>query len=210
MEDFIAEDFIDSIKRFADDGTLGGVFLAVPTGKTLEEDETFIEVVLYGKSVYAKPCMSFGSYNVPTREWLEKHKDEIMVWVAFENGNPAHPVYLGVCPNDKKAPKKPYDGYFWKSVDYELTISNTNRNFEFSHREKNIIKYDELSGIELLLGNEPAVLGNKLEVFLTKFISIISSAQTIDQKPLSPATVSQLESLKAEISELKSQKIKIE
>lgn len=96
-------DFEESLKALAEDGLIGGVQLCVPTGKVLDTDTTYIEVLIYGKSVFAKPCMAFGSYNVPDEQWLEKYKDEVLVWVAFENGNPAHPVYLGVCPMDGKS-----------------------------------------------------------------------------------------------------------
>lgn len=99
------EDIIEIFQGFAKDKKASGVYLAQPTGEVLEEDATYIEVILYGKSVYAKPCMAFGSYNVPDAEWLKKYKEEISVWVAFENGNPAHPVYLGVAPRDGKAPE---------------------------------------------------------------------------------------------------------
>ena len=43
------EYFEKLIKEFADDGKLGGVYMAMPTGEVLEEDKSFIEVMLYEK-----------------------------------------------------------------------------------------------------------------------------------------------------------------
>lgn len=126
----LTEDFEKLIKEFADDGKLGGVYMAMPTGEVLEEDKSFIEVMLYEKSFFAKPCMSFGSYNVPNKEWLDKYKDEIFVCVAFENGNPAHPVYLGVVPREGKFPEGAYpNAKYFKSVEFRYTINDTDKKF---------------------------------------------------------------------------------
>lgn len=211
-DDMITADFVKTIQTFSDDGLLGGVFLAVPTGEVMEDDPTFIEVLIYGKSVYAKPCLGFGSYSVPTKEWLNKHKNEVLVWVAFENGNPAHPVYLGVCPTDKKTPEnKTPEGFYWKSVDFVYNLSDKDRKFSFTHNNKNVMKYEEMSGISFLSGNEVAVKGNTLGTFLQKFINIVMSAQTMTtQDTLSVATITQLAQLQAEIENIKSKKIKIE
>jgi len=127
----LTEDFEKLIKGFADDGKLGGVYMAIPTGDILEEDKSFLEVLIYGKSFFAKPCMSFGSYNVPNKEWLKKYKDEIFVAVAFENGNPAHPVYLGIVPREGKFPDGAYpNAKYFKSVEFKYTINDKDKKFD--------------------------------------------------------------------------------
>lgn len=129
----LSKDIEQIFKGYANDGKLGGVYMATPTGKVLEEDSTYIEVLIYGKSYFAKPCMAFGSYNVPDETWLKKYKDEIMVWVAFENGNPAHPVYLGVTPRDEKAPKKNFPEIkTYKTTEFKYSFDDKEKLFNFS------------------------------------------------------------------------------
>jgi len=127
------EDIKKIFQGFAKDKKASGVFLAQPTGAVLEEDPTYIEVLLYGKSVFAKPCMAFGSYNVPDAAWLEKYKEEISVWVAFENGNPAHPVYLGVAPRDGKAPKENFpEVKSRKTTEFSYSFNDSDKVFRLS------------------------------------------------------------------------------
>ena len=133
MEETLSEDIKKVFKEYGDNGLQGGVYLAEPTGEVLEEDTVYIEVLIYGKSYFAKPCMSFGSYKVPDKAWLEKYKDEIMVWVAFENGNPAHPVYLGVAPKDGKAPSTDYPEIKeYKTTDFKYSFNDKEKLFKFS------------------------------------------------------------------------------
>lgn len=133
MEDIITKDLEDIFKGMADDGNIGGVFMATPTGKVLDEDKSYIEVLIYGKSYFAKPCMAFGSYNVPDETWLNKYKDEIMVWVAFENGNPAHPVYLGVAPRDEKFPAGNFPEIKeYKTTEFKYSFDDKKKLFNFS------------------------------------------------------------------------------
>lgn len=129
----LTEDFEKLIQSMADDGKLGGVFMAIPTGEVLEEDKSFIEVLIYEKSFFAKPCMSFGSYNVPNKKWLQKYKNEIFVAVAFENGDPAHPVYLGAVPREGVHPKGAYpNATFWKGVEFDYVVDEDAKLFKFS------------------------------------------------------------------------------
>ena len=118
------------------DGSLGGVYLAKPTGEVLAEDPTFIEVLIAGKSVYAKPCFSFGAWNAPNKEWLEKYKDEVMVWVCFEHGNDAHPVYIGVMPLNEKVSTLPYlRGKNWKSTEFSYYFDDKEKRFSLSKND---------------------------------------------------------------------------
>jgi len=135
------------LKQATDNGLICGVQLAIPTGKVLEEDATYIEVLIYGKSVFAKPSMAFGSFNVPNKEWLDEYKDEVSVWVAFENGDPAHPVYLGVCPRDGKTPEGNYPRTkSWKSVEFEYIFDDKEKTFTLKHKDGAIWTIDGNSG----------------------------------------------------------------
>lgn len=126
----LADEMEEMMKDMTDDGLLGGVFLARPTGEVLDDDNTFIEVYISNKSFFAKPCFSFGSWNAPSKEWLTKYKDEIMVWIAYENGNPAHPVYLGVQPLNNKVPAMPYkNGKNWKSTKFRYWFDDETEEF---------------------------------------------------------------------------------
>lgn len=208
-DDMLMDDFSRNFREMADDGRLGGIFLAVPTGRVLEDDPTFIEVIIYDQSFYAKPCLAFGSYNVPQKEWLEKYVDEVMVWVAFENGNSAHPVYLGVSPADSKVPAKPHDGYYWKSTEFEYSLSDSGKNFSFTANSQNVISYNS-TGITLLKGTDVAVKGNELESWLTQLVTAVKSIVTTNGGSLNPGSIAQLENLTAQLSKIKSTKIKIE
>ena len=133
-DDSLAEDIFEVFQKYADNGKIPGAIQAIPTGEVLDTDPTFIEILLGNKSVFAKPCMSFGSYNVPDKAWLDKYKDEILVWVVFENGNPAHPVYLGVSPRDnKELPKDNFPNVkSRKTVEFEYFIDDVNKEFHLN------------------------------------------------------------------------------
>jgi hypothetical protein len=111
---------------------LYGIYLAKPTGKVFDDDKTYIEITLAGKNTYAKPCLPMGYFYVPNEKWLEKYKDEIMVWVMFENGDPASPTYMGVCPLDGKMPST--EGYpsimQFKSEQYLFTFNDEKKYIE--------------------------------------------------------------------------------
>lgn len=206
----LTEDIQNTFRRLSAGDTVSGVFLAVPTGEVLKDDPNFIEVLIYNKSYFARMAMPFGSYNIPDKDWLKKYPGEVLLLVAFENGNPAHPVCIGAIPNEGKYPKKaPVYGYNFKTVQYNLVIDDKSKNMELTYDGKPLFKHT-LSGVSLLGGTDSAVLGSVLEQFLNKFISIISTAKTMDMKPLDPVTITQLEQLRAEIVKIKSIKVKIE
>lgn len=134
----ITADFEAMFQALSDDGRLSGMYLAKPTGEVLEDDHTYIEVILANKSFYAKPCFGFGEWNAPNKEWLEAHKDEVMVWVGFENGNSAHPVYMGVMPLDNKTSRLPYlNGKNYISKEFSYYFDDTKKEFILSKNDKN-------------------------------------------------------------------------
>lgn len=230
----LTQDFEDMIKRFADNGSVGGVFLAKPTGKVLDEDKTFIEVEVYNKSMYAKPCMSFGSFSVPNEDWLKEYKDEIMVWVAFENGNPAHPVYMGVCPADEKNPSGNYPNIkTWKSIEFNYIFDDKDKKFKIEHKDGSFLSIDGNSGeieckskdgqgwkanTQTILGGgngtKSAVLGETivqlLDTALTALIGATIPTPTGGVGTLDPAVITQLTNVKAQLNTSLSQKVKLD
>lgn len=161
----LAKDVVDNLKTIVGvDKQQTGVYLATPTGKFMEEDPTYIEVKIGLQSYFAKPCFSFGSWNIPSEKWLEKNRDKVMVWVAFENGDTAHPVYLGIQPLDGKKPEgMPYKNgknyattkfKYWFDDDTEefyleqFDDSGTKQNIKLSNTGIEI-KRGELSSVEV-------------------------------------------------------------
>jgi len=123
------DDLEELIWDVVKDQRLGGCYRVKATGKVNSDDKTYIEVSIGGKLTYAKPCMPFGWFYVPNEKWLKKHKDEVSLWVTFENGNPSHPTWIGVCPLDKKYPDA--DGY------PSVAIFKTEQySFEFNDEKK--------------------------------------------------------------------------
>ncbi len=67
--------------------THGRIKVSIPSVFDQEKPEDF---------VWARPCFPYGHFYVPEK------KDK--VWIAFENGDPKAPVWLGVWYPDGKAP----------------------------------------------------------------------------------------------------------
>ena len=206
----LAGDLKRMLKKLTDDDVVGGVFLAVPTGEVLEENPNYIEVLIYNQSYYARPSMPFGVYNIPDKEWLKKYKDEILLVVAFENGNPAHPVVIGAVPTNKKYPAKaPIFGYNFKTAKYNLVIDDNEESLNLSTYKGQVINHDS-KGIKILSGKKSAVLGEELSDVLSDLITTLSTLTTVDGNSLNPATISNLEKIKSQIVNIKSKRVKIE
>lgn len=135
----LAEDIKRHLLDFLDLGEeAGGVYLMQPTGEVWDEDNTYIELEVGSKTFMAKPCMAFGSVNVPNKEWLQKYKDEISVYVSFENANPAHPVYLGCTPRDKAKMRTDFPNVnFWKSIEFDEEYNDKKKSYNFRKKDRN-------------------------------------------------------------------------
>lgn len=226
---------MDEFLNNNDDEKLGGVYLAKPTGKFLDEDNTYLEVLIGNKSFYAKPCMSFGSWNVPSKQWLEKYKDRIEVWVAFEHGNSAHAVYLGVNPLDGKIPDLPYkNGKHYTSTKYRYSVDDDSDKFLLERFTDNGVTHKvsiDKNSIEVKVGSmgikindNMVVLGDGFgsqsiimgEKFVAKLSELLSSIMN-DTMVVSGFTATHSLPLKArsasvltELSQSLSKKVKIE
>jgi hypothetical protein len=188
----ISEDIEDGLKRIVKgDPTQQGVVLGKPTGLFLEDDPTYIEVLVDGKSFYAKPCYSFGGWSVPNKEWLEKYKDEIGVWLAFENGNPAHAVYLGVCPLDNNAPTNYYmNGQGGKTVHFDFAIDDEDEEAFISHTNGNTVKISK-DGITITheTGKEVTVTGTEISAKTEQGNSVRLDSEGVELNSLSGKSI---------------------
>ena len=153
-------------KRFTDRKKTGA-FLVKPTGKLLEDDKTFIQIEYRGEIRYAKPAMPFGWYFVPTEEWLEKYKDEISIWVMFEQGDPRFPVWFGFAPRNNKIPG---DDNFpntakMKTVEFEFLLDDTEKQLSLRNFEKTGLLFNE-NVVSLLHKEDIGIKIDKNKVYL--------------------------------------------
>ena len=150
----LTDEVRESFKELMSDReTLGGVFLATFTGEVMEEDDTFAEIMLEGKLVYAKVCNSFGGWTLPDEDYLKEHGDNLRAWVAFENGNPAHPVILGVNYLDNKDNgNKLRKGKSYRSKYFRYWFNDEEKSFEL------LMFDDESNLVSTLQMNEHGVM----------------------------------------------------
>jgi hypothetical protein len=198
------------------DTNIHGLRLARPTGEVLDEDTTYIEVMIGGKSVYVKPSMPFGWFAVPGKKWWAENKDKWGVWVMPEMNNPAHYVWIGMCPLDEQKPENSAYPESW-----ELKTRNWTLLFD---DEENSVTLSSVSGGEKLkvepgkitlgAGNEKMVLGDQLVSLLGQMVDILAAAtiptQTGGIGTFDPGVIANLQALKAQFESAKSQTITIE
>jgi hypothetical protein len=79
--------FVAGVEGVDDDDHLGHIQVSVPSVFGEVTPEYF---------VWARPCFPYGHFSVPEKG------DQ--VWVAFENGDPTAPVWLGILYPKDKAP----------------------------------------------------------------------------------------------------------
>lgn len=231
----LSGDLEDYLKDIANDNKLGGVYLVKPTGEFLEGDHTYMEILLGNKSLFVKPCFSFGSWNFPSKKWLQENKDKIMVWIAFEHGNPAHGVYLGVQPLDNKMTDLPYEnGKSYTSTKYRYWIDDDGDSFSIERFSGQIttqkVKIDS-TGIEIKsgkmgakitddkvvlgdgLGTQSVLMGEKLVNTLTDLLtSIMTDTLVVNGTTAthSPAVIAKASQVAQMLQQAQSTKIKIE
>ena len=213
-----------------------GAYLATPTGNVLEDDVTYIEINLYDNILYAKPSMPMGANYVPTKEWLEAHKDEIGLWVIFENGNPAHPVWIGTTLLDDVTPDTDNypNTYRFKSELVKLIIDDKDKYVEFTDGQKGTVRLEEnllyllKENQKVLLQKDTTTLGKdgadkvsavrskELIELLTDIMDMVLDMQTISPVGnnstgrIDPNTVTKYNEIKQKLDTLKSNSIELD
>ncbi len=198
---------------------IGAVHLAIPTGEFLEEgDTTLIEVRISGKLVYAAVSMPMGWYFVPSKKWLEKYAGEYLCWVAYENGNPAHPVVIGFRPNKNKTPGASYpDLAVFKTENARLEIDEKEGFWKQSYKERGIKQTEQL----VLLGDtteeaeskkESAVMGDTLVTFMEDFLKAVKAMvfQTNTGATIKLVNTPDFIALEKRLDTLKSKNVKLD
>ena len=117
--------------------TLKGLLKAKPTGRIISN--VFVEVIVDGMTIPARPCFSVGGFAfVPTEEFLTKYKDEIFLWVVFEEENIRKCVVLGWCFNKGKetdlGDNWPNDAFF-RTVKFREEFNDVTETYTMQHRD---------------------------------------------------------------------------
>jgi hypothetical protein len=180
--------------------------------------------------------MPFGTIYVPTKEWLDKYKDRVGIWLAFENGNPANPVWLGTTLLDDVSPE--FDSYpnglkfdtekvslLIDDVNEEVTLSDSNNlTIYLAKNLLSLLKDNQEIKLEkdlTTLGNKDeekteAVRSEELLDILTRIMDMVLDMQTISPVGnnstgrLDPNTVSTYEQIKADLNKVKSKSVKLD
>ena len=119
----------------------------------------YIQVLHKGKSYWARPCLPFGEFYVPTKEWMEKY---VFVNDAVANfsiycqhiNNSNNFVWVGFGAKRGKLPNQASTNYPKRRVKFteswlEIYDDTPNTNFwELSHIDGSKIKIDRTSGSE--------------------------------------------------------------
>jgi hypothetical protein len=221
------EQFLEAIQNAIEVEHEFGVQLVPITGKVLAEDPTYVEVLINGKSVYAKPCMPFGAYVVPNAQWLSENSAKVAAYVAFEKGNPAHPVYLGITYLDNVSMPTDYPNIAkYGSSDFEISMNDSQDELaiealKLGHSIKMssdgitltnssgfVIKMDSSS---ITIANQTATDGPVLSVPLINILTTL--LQTLSSVPVPPNTpalnAGTATSLINQLNTIKSSNIKI-
>lgn len=209
-----------------------GVFLAKPTGNVLDEDETFVELEFQNKIIYGKMMQPHGWFFVPTKKWLEKHKDEVLFLIAHEAGDDAAALVLGMVPIDEKTPGGSYPNLaIFKTEEFEVTFDDKEKTLtiktDFENGEKQEIRLEQgkvvvqsgnggsitvdATGVSMNEASDVAVLGNQLVTFLNSLIDQIALITVTNSAGPSgpPNNVAAIQALKAQMNVILSQKTKL-
>lgn len=208
-----------------------GIYLVKTTGKVLKSDPQYLEIYMpsvddKGKQfmayTYARPCYSFGDISAPSEKWLQKYKDEIMICIVHEEGNPSIPMWIGYTPLTESITDVPEDfpnGYIKRTEKFFIKIDDKEGKLYIAHREADTLgQCVIIDKNTVTLGNEPAtkepaVLGDTIASILDELITAI----TLITQPVSGvATTGPLvnlavfELIKGKLSTIKSKSVKLD
>lgn len=188
---------------------------------SFEEDDEhrgFIQVWFEQKAQWARPNLAFGSFCVPTKEWIQKYaaNNAIDVFVTFLN-NEKYLVYTGFTIYQEKLPADAMKNYAYRRItfteNWETWTDDTanNNTYVVQHLDGTIITVDRTTGKENIKIYDPKLkntilldkTGIKINddfVLLKGFLDIIMNNKGMigvdslnGPVKLSPAVISQIE-----------------
>jgi hypothetical protein len=186
-----------------------GLHPCVLTGVFSDAYPNFTEVVLKnGIRQYARICFSFPMFAVPTKDWIEKHKNLIVGYVGFEKGFPDRALLLAITLKEGEENLVAYpNSVNMLSVIFSQVMDDKAKKFVIDLGEG---KYYLGSGE----ASEAMLLGNKLVDMLEDLTDIIgdiaTSISTLTVNTISigspsspPLNLSQFVAAKTKLSGLK-------
>jgi len=183
----------------------GGIHLFKTTGKVLASDPQYIQVfqpsvnnkgAAFLSYTYARPCYAFGDVSAPSEKWLAKYKDEIMICVVFEEGNPAIPMWIGYTPTTSisDVPEDFPNGYIKRTVNFFIRIDDEEGKLYIAHRNGTtltqalVINKDTTILGKESSSKEKALLGDSSVSLLGDLIDAIQQIQVITPTSLGPSS----------------------
>lgn len=196
------------------------MILAKITGEVHPEDSRKIEVEFtHGVKRYVRPCMVYPFVFVPSKEWLDSVKEDMLAWIFYEEDNVDKPVYVGFLP--KKGSSIIPNGFpslgYIDTAKFRITIDDKKEELEIKHKEGEVLK---VSKEEIYVGKnakEPALLGDTSVTLLVEILDIIKGFSGTYITPagspapvvLNPDYIISIELLKEKLETAKSKIIKV-
>jgi len=145
------------------------------------------------------------------------------VWIQFEYGDVRFPVWSwgwfkdGSAPQSAKVDGNKIAATIWQSASgHRIVMDDKNGIVSIRNVSGDEIEMSK-TGIAVKSNNiavggtvEKAVKGNTLTSLLSRLLTTISTATTVDGKPLNPATIQQLTQISTELQTVLSQKVTLE
>lgn len=198
-----------------------------PTGEVAEENPQYIEVeVSRGIIVYARPCYSFPIISAPSKEWLTKNKNNIVVWIAHSYGSPNATMWLGFTYVDGKAPDMdfPRDALFTFEK-FDMFFKNSSNysgirqyNEDGSTNQEIAIKEDKtfIQSKSVNLGSEnsaeSALLGDTSADIIDKLFSLLEQMTFTNGAGITtpPNNLAAIQALHQRVESMKSKVVKLD
>lgn len=199
----------------------GNITLVKPTGTFDKTRPQFIGFQYPdGAKAFAKPCYSFGEVFAPSPQWLDKYKDEILLVIGYEGGNPDYPIWFGYTPLSKISDVEDFPEISIKRTEkFVVLIDDKNNKLSLIQRDSNnsttqeiVIDDDKVfikSGNIHLGGDdatEPVLFGDKTTSFLSDLLSAIEklTVPTATGPSGIPINIAAFTALKTKLDSLKS------
>lgn len=176
------------------DDLVYGFHAAKPTGKMLE-DETglYYEVsFIRGITQYARFCFTFPLVSAPSKEWMQKYSNSIMLWCTFEAGFPERAIIVGFWfLEGKEHDIEDFpNSHTLITEKFKQQINDAQGTFKISQVKESDPQSLEISDDavtattkKLLLGDstaqEAAMLGNKFATLFKAFIDDVGKLNSI-------------------------------